>query len=215
LSTITYSATVICMSEKKCGRAECENPFEAMRARKFCDEHAFKKGVKKPRQPKEEEPAQDADAPTVALTLTEEQVGSPVVHVADRGEGVGDRHSADGDPRGTPVTIRPQKGDARRTAALKGARTRAANVAARKRWSEIDKPAREMVVALINERLEANIVRLRWAGLYGRKLKGGIQYGTLLRVLGTGLTWRVLADGYKHPVEWHPNFWELVSPRKV
>jgi hypothetical protein len=90
--------------------------------------------------------------------------------------------------------------------------TRAANQASMKQWLEVDKPAREMQVELINRGLSKESVRLRWAGRYGRKLKGGVQFGTLIRVLGTGMSWRVLADGYTHPQDWHPAFWELAAP---
>ena len=95
--------------------------------------------------------------------------------------------------------------------ARKAARTRAANAAAMKRWMEVDKPAHQAVVELANRFLQTNTVRLRWCGAMGIRLRRGVEYSTLLHVSGTGLSWRVLIDGYKHPQTYHPSFWEVVS----
>lgn len=94
-------------------------------------------------------------------------------------------------------------------AAKKAAKTRASNQAALERWLTVDKPAREMEAAIINRALITNPVRLRWAGRYQRRLKNGVEGATLIKVLGTGLRWSVLIDGYKQPQEYHPSFWEL------
>lgn len=87
----------------------------------------------------------------------------------------------------------------RQKAARKAARTRAANRAGLKRWEEVDKPARLQEVALINKMLESTAVRVRFRGLKGgptlRKKSGGMGY--LVKVLHTGLSWRVKVDGYK------------------
>jgi hypothetical protein len=103
----------------------------------------------------------------------------------------------------------------RQRAARKGARTRAANAASMKRWLEIDKPAHERTVAIINAYLVSNplAVRVRFVtheGGYPRLMHGATT-GTLVKVLGTGLSWCVKVDGYKgEPREWHASYWELL-----
>lgn len=102
---------------------------------------------------------------------------------------------------------------ARQKAARKGVRTRMANRAAWKRWEEIDKPARLQEVAVLNALILASIVPVRVEFMPldgGPKLKKGTGYGTLLNVLGTGISWRVLPDGYVNPREWHARFWRVV-----
>lgn len=105
----------------------------------------------------------------------------------------------------------------RQKAARKAARTRAANRAWLKRWEEVDKPARLQEVALINKMLESTAVRVRFRGLEGgptlRKKSGGMGY--LVKVLHTGLSWRVKVDGYKgKPQDWHARFWEIVEEER-
>ena len=99
-------------------------------------------------------------------------------------------------------------------AARKGAHTRAANAASLKRWLDIDKPAHERTVALVNEWLKIEIVRVRFVPHEGgcQRLKHGVTTGTLIKVLGTGLTWRVKVDGYKgKPSDWHAGYWEVCN----
>jgi len=93
----------------------------------------------------------------------------------------------------------------------KAARTRRANNAARKRWLEVDKPSYEATVALCNRSLATKGVRVRFTPQEsGLTLKSGSSHGILMKVLGTGLTWRVLVDGYKNPREYYAGFWEIV-----
>jgi len=101
---------------------------------------------------------------------------------------------------------------ARQKAARKGVQTRRANAASMKRWLEVDKPAHEAIVALVNEQIKrVSGVRVRFAPRdSGLKLYKGTGLGTLVKVLGTGLTWRVLVDGYAHAREFYAGFWELV-----
>ena len=100
---------------------------------------------------------------------------------------------------------------ARIKAARKGAKTRKANVAAMKRWLEIDKPSHEATVDLCNRYLVLTRIKVRFNPRdSGLTLKKGSAYGTLVKVLGTGLIWRVLVDGYKHPQDYYAGFWEIV-----
>ena len=101
---------------------------------------------------------------------------------------------------------------AKQKSARKGAKTREANRLRMKRWLEVDKPAREATVALVNEYIkQVNGVRVRFnprdSGLTIRKSSNGM--GTLCKVLGTGLTWRVLIDGYSHASDFYAGFWQL------
>jgi hypothetical protein len=83
-----------------------------------------------------------------------------------------------------------------------------------KRWIEVDKPAHERTVALANERLQVQAVRVRFVPLPGGPslMKKSSGMGTLVKVLGTGLTWRVKMDGYKgKPRDWYAGFWEVVN----
>ncbi len=107
-----------------------------------------------------------------------------------------------------------QKLSARQKAARKGARTRKANAASMKRWLEIDKPAHEATVAIVNEHLKrVSGVRVRFNPRNsGLRLYKGNGMGTLCKVLGTGLTWRVLIDGYSAARDYHAGFWELAPP---
>lgn len=103
----------------------------------------------------------------------------------------------------------------RQKAARKAARTRAANAASMKRWLELDKPAHERTVSIVNKRLSETPHRpvlVRFVGGPGRlKLAKGDGMGVLVKVLGTGLTWRVRMNGYKgKPRDWHARFWEVV-----
>jgi hypothetical protein len=81
-----------------------------------------------------------------------------------------------------------------------------------KRWLEIDKPAREATVALVNEHIKRiNGVRVRFNPREsGLRLYKGTGEGTLCKVLGTGLTWRVLVDGYSKAREYYAGYWELI-----
>lgn len=100
----------------------------------------------------------------------------------------------------------------RQKAARKGVRTRAANAASMKRWLEVDKPIKEAVVALANDWIALNRVRVRFRPLSGGpRLNKGNGLGWLLLVEGTGLSWVVKVDGYKSkPHSWHAGFWEVV-----
>lgn len=102
----------------------------------------------------------------------------------------------------------------RQIAARKGVRTRAANAAGIKRWLEVDKPAHEQTVALVNASIEkGTVVRVRFVPFPGGPslMLKSTGLGTLVKVLGTGLLWRAKIDGYKSkPREWHAKFWEVV-----
>ena len=98
---------------------------------------------------------------------------------------------------------------ARQKAARKGARTRAANAASRKRYLEVDRPARMRTVALANRLLKYEVINLRFLGGVNRKLKGGAQYGELIRIIDPQ-TWLVKPEGYKHASIWHAGFWEVL-----
>ena len=123
--------------------------------------------------------------------------------------------SCDSNPREQEkMTNRPTL---RQKAARKAAKTRAVNRASLKRWEEVDKPARLQEAALINKMLESVVVRVRFREREGgptlRKISGGM--GTLVKVLGTGLSWRVKIDGYKgKPQDWHAGFWEIVEEKR-
>jgi hypothetical protein len=100
----------------------------------------------------------------------------------------------------------------RQKAARKAAKTRAINIASMKRWLEVDKPAHERTVALANERLAKCRVRVRFIPHHGERLMSKSDgMGTLIKVLGTGITWRVQIDGYSgKPRDWHASFWEVI-----
>lgn len=101
----------------------------------------------------------------------------------------------------------------RQKSARKAAKTRAINTASMKRWLEVDKPAYERTVSLINESLAMSKVRVRFVPRPGgpRLMSKSTGMGTLIKVLGTGLSWRIKIDGYKgKPGEWHASLWEVV-----
>lgn len=97
-------------------------------------------------------------------------------------------------------------------AAKKAAKMRAENKASIKRWLEVDRPAHLRTVEIANHGLTVIPVRVRFVSpnQSGLKLHKGSQFGTLLKVLGTGLSWKVWADGYARPSEYHASFWEIV-----
>ena len=100
---------------------------------------------------------------------------------------------------------------AKQKATRKGIQTRRANAASMKRWLEVDKPSHEATVALCNRSLATEGIRVRFTPREsGLTLKRGSTHGILVKVLGTGLTWRVAVDGYKSPREYYAAFWEIV-----
>jgi hypothetical protein len=102
----------------------------------------------------------------------------------------------------------------RSKAARKAARTRAANRVMLKRWREVEEPASRRMDILLNRLLDsARPVDLRWNPLRdtGRRLKHNAEYGTLVKFLNGGRVIRVLPEGYKRPIDFHPAFWEVLS----
>lgn len=97
----------------------------------------------------------------------------------------------------------------RQKSARKAARTRAANKAAQEHWETVERPARQMNAALINEFLRRNYVTVYWAGRFGRRLKHGVTTATLLSVGDMGWSWTVQIKGYATRQNYHPNFWTL------
>jgi len=104
----------------------------------------------------------------------------------------------------------------RQKAARKGVRTRQANAASWKRYLEVEKPAREAEVFLVNAQIKrVNGVRVRLSqhahesNITLRKKSGDM--GTLCKVLGTGMLWCVLPDGYAHARNYYAGFWELAA----
>ena len=82
-----------------------------------------------------------------------------------------------------------------------------------KRWREVDEPAMRRRDVLNNLLLDMHyVIHLRWNPLTPgiRKLKHGAKYGILIKILAGGALWRVLPDGYKHPQDFHPAFWEVL-----
>jgi len=95
----------------------------------------------------------------------------------------------------------------KRRAIRKAVATRAANLASRKQYLEVDRPARRRLDNLLNHFLRANSVSVRFTPRNsGFRLKGGVVYGTLLSVDGMSVI--VLPEGYKRAHEYHYGFWE-------
>jgi hypothetical protein len=108
-----------------------------------------------------------------------------------------------------------KKAAARKRAARKAAETRAANRAMLKRWREVDEPSGRRMDALLNHLLSrGRTVSLRWnpLGDTGRKLKHGAEYGSLVKFMNGGRILRVLPEGYKQPMDFHPGYWEPIIP---
>jgi hypothetical protein len=98
----------------------------------------------------------------------------------------------------------------REKAARKAARTRAANAAAWKRWKEVGEPTLIKIDLLVHRLIkQENGISLRWIGT--RRLRKGAQYGRLVRTFHGGKLWRVLIEGYAHPQDFHPAFWEVLG----
>lgn len=99
----------------------------------------------------------------------------------------------------------------RSAAAKKAAKTRAANKASWDRYFEVDVPVLRMINRLLNHLIFHHNVRVRWKGVYRRKLKHGAEYGVVVKFMNGGKTWRVLIDGYKRPQDYHGSFWEIAE----
>ena len=98
----------------------------------------------------------------------------------------------------------------RKKAAKKGAETRAVNRLV-EGVSPNSLPSSRRMENLLNRLLKnGGPVDLLWNPLRdtGHKLKNGGQYGTLVKFLDGGRIWRVLPEGYKRPLDYHPAFWE-------
>ena len=103
----------------------------------------------------------------------------------------------------------------RSRAARKAARTRADNSAMLRRWREVYEPSSRRMTTLLNCLLrDSGTVSLRFNPLCDKrsKLKNGAEYGTLIKFLNGGRILRVLPDGYKHPKDYHPAYWEPLVP---
>jgi hypothetical protein len=83
-----------------------------------------------------------------------------------------------------------------------------------KRWREIDEPANRRMDVLLNYLLKQIPISLHWNPLVdtGRKLKHGAEYGELVAILHGGRILRVLPEGYKKPLDFHPAYWEVLIP---
>ena len=101
---------------------------------------------------------------------------------------------------------------ARKRTARKAAQTRARNLAMRKQYYEVDKPARTRLDTLLNHLLKTNPISVRLAPLQDTemRLKGGVIYGRLLAV--DGMTVIVQPEGYKKALGFHYGFWEPLLP---
>lgn len=104
---------------------------------------------------------------------------------------------------------------ARQKSARKGARTRKENAASWNRYYEVEKPAREAEVALVNAQIKhVGGVRVRLSQhAHDSNItlrKKSCDMGTLCKVIGTGMIWRVLPDGYAHARNYYAGFWKLV-----
>jgi hypothetical protein len=102
----------------------------------------------------------------------------------------------------------------RQKAARKAARTRALNKAREKQWFEVELPLKLAVVALANKEIgRQNGVAVRFVEREGGiRLHRGDGTGRLLKILGTGLAWRVWAKGYANPIDYYAGFWEVIKP---
>lgn len=100
----------------------------------------------------------------------------------------------------------------RRRAIRKGVQTRAVNRAMLKRWREVEQPASQRMDELLNYMLSGIHITLYWnpLGNARQRLKKGVEYGELVKILNGGRLLRVLPEGYKRPQDFHPGFWELV-----
>lgn len=96
-------------------------------------------------------------------------------------------------------------------AARKGVRTRQRNVAAWKRYEEVDRPILDMIDTLINQHLACIRVNVQLVDRSdnGLRLKGGATRGQLLKVRFGGKSWTVRPFGYTRAHEYHASFWSL------
>lgn len=90
-------------------------------------------------------------------------------------------------------------------------RTRAANKAAMDRYHNVEVPVLNSIDILLNHLIVHQNIRVKWKGVFGRKLMHGVVEGTVVKFMHGGKIWRVLIDGYKRPQAYHGSFWEVIE----
>jgi hypothetical protein len=90
----------------------------------------------------------------------------------------------------------------------RAAKTRAANLAGKRLYEEISRPAHEKVEKVLNRILLAHGIRLNWVGPW--RLKNGVTGARLAKIYFGGLSFDVHIDGYKTVQRHSSQFWEVV-----